>query len=270
MATSGQIKTYEVDGGTYYYCSWQQVTQEVANNRTKINYQFGIHCRWNYYSNAARIDNVIINGTTVKGSETYSDLSQGDHQLGSGSMWINHNADGTKTFSMSMSGWVIDGGTTTGSGSFTLNKINRYAVTNSATGDNIENSFSVNYTKYVDTYKYKLRISYPGVSTLERIDYNTSGTSFNLSKESIENIYDTYPDTNTFNLGFAVETWSSDGNSKLSDGNEKILSCTKTDRIGRLYINNEWKRSTPYVRVNGEWKKAIPYTRINNEWKRGR
>ena len=56
----------------------------------------------------------------------------------------------------------------------------------------------------------------------------------------------------------------------LSSGNEKIISCTKTDRIGRLRINGEWKRSTPYVRINGEWKKAIPYTRINNEWKRGR
>jgi hypothetical protein len=148
-----------------------------------------------------------------------------------------------------------------------LTNISRYAVTNSVAGSNIEENFSVNYTKYVN-YTYKLRISRPRIEALETINYPTSGTIFKLSKATIERLFDVYPNTNTFDLGFAIETW--DGNTMLSAGNEKIISCTKTDRIGRLRINGEWKRSTPYVRINGEWKKAIPYTRINNEWKRGR
>jgi hypothetical protein len=182
---------------------------------------------------------------------------------------IRHNDDGTASISMSSAfnsgpwGWNNSANDTA-----TIPKINRYAVTNSVTGSNIEENFSVNYTKYISNWSYKLRISIPSVKELERINYPTSGTIFQLSKATIEELYDRYPDTNTFNLGFRVETWN--GNTMLSAGNEKIISCTKVDRIGRLRINGEWKRSTPYVRVNGEWKKAVPYTRINNEWKRGR
>ena len=269
MASSGGVTTYTIDDGTYFYCNWQQASQDTANNRTLINYQYGVYCRYNYYSNAIRMDYVNINGSQVKGSETYSNLGQGTHQLGANSMWISHNADGNKTFNINLSGWAIGAGTATGSQNFTLNKINRYAVTNSATGNNIEENFSVNYTKYVSTYKYKLRISIPNVRELEKIDYNTSGTSFTLSKQTIDDLYNIYGPLSTFNLGFAVETWDSTGTNKLSDGNEKILSCS-TDSKGRIRINGVWENATPYIRVNGEWKRAIPHIRINNEWKRGK
>lgn len=184
---------------------------------------------------------------------------------------IRHNDDGNASISMSSAfnsgpwGWNNSANDTA-----TIPKINRYAKTNSVNGTELEGTFKVNYTKYVNTYKYKLRISFPGIKAIETIDYNTSGTPFTLSKEAIEECYDRYPDTNTFQLGFAIETWNSAGTSKLSAGNEIKINCTKVDRIIRLRVNDEWKRATPYVRVNGDWKKAVPYTRINNEWKRGR
>lgn len=269
MATSGQVKTYEVDGGTYFYVNWQQASQSTSGNYTDINWQLNIHCRWNYYSNALRSNGVNINGGNVYGGATYSNLGQGDHQLASGSLRIYHNADGTKSFNINTSGWVIDGGDTSGSGDFTLNTIPRYAVTNSASGSNVEENFSVSYTKYVTSYKYKLRISIPGVRALERINYNTSGVSFKLSQSTIDDLFNTYGANATFNLGFAVETYDSSGNNKISNGNEKIISC-KTDSKGRIRINGEWKNATLYVRVNGSWKKATPYIRMNNEWKRGK
>lgn len=211
-----------------------------------------------------------VNGQLVCNQNITYDLQNNTITVASGTIRVNHNADGSKSigFSASFTDNSNGKGSASCSGSMNLTKINRYAVTNSATGSNIEENFSVNYTKYISSWSYKLRISRPGIEALETINYPTSGTTFTLSKATIEKLFDLYPDTNTFNLGFAVETWN--GNTKLSDGNEKIISCTKTDRIGRLRINGEWKRSTPYVRVNGEWKKAIPYTRINNEWKRGR
>ena len=270
MATSGQVKTYEVDGGTYFYVDWQQTSQSESGNYTNINWQLNIHCRWNYYSNAIRSNGVSINGSSVYGGGTFSNINQGNYRLASGSLRINHNNDGTKTFNISTSGWVIDGGDTSGSQNFTLNKINRYATTNSVTGSDIENNFSVNYSKYVNDYKYKLRISYPGIRPIETIDDYVSDTSFALSSATIEDIYNTYPNTNTFDLGFAIETWDSAGTTKLSAGNEKVINCTKVDRIARLYVNNEFKRAVPYVWVTNEWKKAIPYVWSNNEWKRGR
>ena len=267
-STSGRVSTFEVDGGTYFYVDWQQTGQSASGNYTDINWQLNIHCRWNYYSNALRSNGVNINGVNVYGGATYSNLGQGDHQLASGSLRIGHNEDGTKTFEIDTSGWVLDGGDTWGSGNFELTRINRYAKTDSVSGQNVENNFSVSYTKYTSSYSYKLRISYPGIRALETINYNTSGASFKLTDATIEDIYNTYPNTDTFNLGFAVETWS--GSSRLSAGNEIIKSCTKTPRVIRLRVNGEWKKATPYVRKNGEWKKATPYIRKNNEWKRGK
>jgi hypothetical protein len=213
-----------------------------------------------------------VNGQQVCNQNITYDLTGNTITVASGTIRVNHNSDGSKTigFSASFTDNSNGKGSASLSGDLTLTKINRYAVTNSVTGNNIEEAFSVSYSKYINDYKYKLRISYPGIKALETIDYNTSGTSFTLSKESIDAIYDDYPDASSVNLGFAVETWNSAGTSRLSSGNEKIVSCTKPDRAVRLRMNDEWKRSVPYVRVNGEWKKAIPYTRINNEWKRGK
>jgi len=210
-----------------------------------------------------------VNGSLVCNQNITYDLQGNTITVASGSIKVPHDADGSKTigFSASFTDNSNGKGSASLSGDLTLTKINRYAVTNSVTGSNIEENFSVNYTKYVN-YTYILRISRPRIEALETINYPTSGTIFKLSKATIKRLFDVYPNTNTFDLGFAIETW--DGNTMLSAGNEKIISCTKTDRIGRLRINGEWKRSTPYVRINGEWKKAIPYTRINNEWKRGR
>ena len=251
---------------------------DTANNKSRVHWELNIvgQSGWDFYTIAGTLS-VTVNGVNVHNSYNTRDYdgSGNEYNWASGDLDVTHDSDGSKTVGASFSytepyPQTYTVGDCSASGSMTLTKINRYATTNSVTGNNIEESFSVNFTKYVNTYKYKLRISVPNVQTLETIDYNTSGTSFTLSKQSIDTLYDLYPDTNTFNLGFRVETWNSAGTSKLSDGNEKTISCSKTDRIIRIRVSGEWKRATPYVRVSGEWKKAIPYTRINNEWKRGR
>ena len=126
FANSGQCVTSTDGDGSYFYVNWQQASQDIANNKTTINYQYGVHCGTNYYSNAVRIDYVNINEQQVKGSQTYSNLNRGDHELGSGSMDIYHGSDGTKTFNINLSGknWRVS--TVTGSKDFTLNSIPRY------------------------------------------------------------------------------------------------------------------------------------------------
>ena len=226
MATSGSVITNKVDENTYFYVNWQQASQSVSGNYTDINWQHGVNCRYYYGNNALQSYGVSINGQTVYGGAVYSNLGQGTHQLANGTLRIYHDANGNKTFNINTSGWVIGEGTVSGSQNFTLNKINRVAITNSVTGSDIEQPFSVNYTKYVNNYTYKLRISVPNVVALETIEYNTSNEAFTLSQETIEALYQRFTATNTFNLGFAVETWN--GSTKLSSGNEKVISCKIT------------------------------------------
>ena len=138
MATSGQVRTYEVDQGTYFYVNWQQASQNIPGNYTDINWQLCIYCRWNYRDNALRSNGVNINGSNVYGGATYSNINQGYHELTNGTTRIYHNTDGTKTFNINTSGWVIDGGNTSGSQDFTLNSIPRWATMNSASNFNDE------------------------------------------------------------------------------------------------------------------------------------
>jgi hypothetical protein len=265
------------NGHHTFYLNLSESNVDTANNRSTVNWNFQItgQSGWDFYDIGSTIV-ITINGTQVYNA--YAQRSYGGSGTAtwaSGSIVVPHNSDGSKTISASFSysqssSSYYTPGNASGSGNMTLTKINRYAVTNSVNGTDLEGIFKVNYTKYVNDYKYKVRISFPKIEALDYIDYNTSGEPFTLSNNVIEKAYDRYPDTNTFQLGFAVETWNNAGTQRIDLGNEVVINCTKTDRIGRLFINNEWKRSVPYVRINGEWVKAIPYTRINNEWKRGR
>lgn len=93
--------------------------------------------RW--YSNAVRIDYAKINGTTVKSSETYSPGGNwgNGHKLASGTISISSTYGSEKSFTVELSGWFYNQGTTTGSATFTLpaipNPVTTPTVTCSAT-----------------------------------------------------------------------------------------------------------------------------------------
>lgn len=252
---------------------WSSSSNGSSANSSNVTAHLQIRRTNSYTTTGTFNGSLSINGSSV-GVSWHGSINSGWVEIASRTVTVGHNADGSKSCNISSSvtgpsGTSLSGNTTTASANVTLDKIARYAVTSSASGSNIESPFSVKYTKYVSSYKYKLRISIPNVIELERIDYNTSGASFNLKPATIDYLYNKYGPNATFNLGFAVETWNSGGSSKLSAGNEKIISC-KTDSKGRIRINGSWKNASLYVRVNGSWKKAMPYIRINNEWKRGK
>ena len=173
MAKNGSLNTNTYDN-SYFYVNWQTANSEedrIANNRDIINWQAGIVSGAYWYSNAVRIYSIDINGTRVFDGGVWSNIYHETKQLASGSnIIIPHNPDGTKSFNITISAWLYSDGNLSGSQTFTLDTINRYAVTNNVVGNNIEGMFKVNYTKYVSSYKYKLRISIPNVEVLERID----------------------------------------------------------------------------------------------------
>lgn len=127
MATSGTVySTYAKS--SRLYVSWSQTGQSVSGNYTNISWTAGIIVggsnKW--YSNAVKITSVYINGSKVSSGGTYSNLtSNGTYQKLSGTATIPHNADGTKTFSVSISGWFYDYGNKSGSDTFILTTIPR-------------------------------------------------------------------------------------------------------------------------------------------------
>lgn len=82
-------------------CSWSSRIDETTENGT--------------WSNAAATWSAAVNGSTVgSGSKTYDFRSTNSVALGSGSVWVTHNADGTKTVAVSA---AVGGGTAIGSAS---------------------------------------------------------------------------------------------------------------------------------------------------------
>lgn len=127
MATSGSVTSGTAGSGgkSYFQVNWSRSSVSIPNNKSTISWTLKLIAGNYWYTNAVRIDYVKINGTTVKGSETYSNKIDNTYTLASGTLDIPHNSDGTKTFTIELSGWFYDYGTRTGSANFTLDTIPR-------------------------------------------------------------------------------------------------------------------------------------------------
>ena len=107
MATSGKVVT-NTTYDSYFWVKWEQIgSQDTVNNRTLIKWSCGVYCGHSFYSNAIKMSGFYINGSLVYSGGTYSNYSPGDHEIASGTLYISHNTDGTKTFNISsFTGWL--------------------------------------------------------------------------------------------------------------------------------------------------------------------
>lgn len=133
MATSGQLNTNTVYD-SYFWVKWSQESQDIAGNKTKINWSCGVYCGHSFYSNAIKMSAFTINGTQVYGGGTYSNYSKGNHTIASGTLWISHGTDGKKTFSISsFTGWLYSNyNYSCNGGSYELTTIPRKATITAA------------------------------------------------------------------------------------------------------------------------------------------
>ena len=111
MATDAIIKT-NVKYGSYFWVQWSVREQDAARNKTVILWSCGLHPEEQYYTNAIRMSAVVINGRTVYSGGTYSDITDyREKTFASGTMEIDHESDGSKTFTVAaFSGWLYGNG----------------------------------------------------------------------------------------------------------------------------------------------------------------
>lgn len=126
--------TTNTEYDSYFWVEWSQAGQDIASNKTKINWSGGVYCGHSFYSNAIRMSGVYINGELVYDGGIYSNFSSGNHTIASGTLDISHNADGTKSFTISsFTGWLYNGHNySANSTSHTLTPIPRAASITSA------------------------------------------------------------------------------------------------------------------------------------------
>ncbi len=167
MAVNGSLATSEISGRSLTF-SWSQSSQSIENNTTTISWSLkgsGSYGSDPYHYWVAVKDVVLtINDTTYKyWTGTQTNCYNGTI-VGSGSLTIPHTSDGSKSFSVSVSAWIYSG-TTSKSGSFTLNTIPRAGLLTSATDVTLPLTGSatstVKWTSYSSAFYYKLGVSVP-------------------------------------------------------------------------------------------------------------
>lgn len=173
--TNGRVVTSRLKN-SYFYVDWQKSSDSTAKNYTIIKWQAGLNCGtsgsgWDsWYSNAIKINKITANGQTLEldstgvTNKTYSNISgAGDHQLASGTAQIDHNSDGKKTFTITISGWLYNYGNTSGSDSFELPKIPRTSnVSLSSTNFNIGTSITINTNRASSDFTHTAVIEFNG------------------------------------------------------------------------------------------------------------
>lgn len=148
QVTSGIVKS-DTQWYSTFYVSWSRTSYSVASNESTISWEAGLIITNGAYwqTNAVRINSIYINGDEVLSNKTYSNISgNGTHKLASGTKTIKHNDDGTKSFGISISGWLYDTGSPSGSGTFELVSIPRYATANQSFKSKTETTISMNWS----------------------------------------------------------------------------------------------------------------------------
>lgn len=185
MALSGSVTTNKYDSKVGLKLTWTG-TQSIANNTTKIS--------WTLKSNGGSSGNwwyagpvtVVIGGKTVLNTTSRFKLYGGGAYKKTGSVTINHNADGSKSVSMSVKAAIYSSSVNcTGSSSFTLNKIDRYALITGFESFNDEGSPTITYSNtrgpdYVTDLK--LRVTWnSGANYTDWYTLNDAGGTYTLN-----------------------------------------------------------------------------------------
>ena len=181
--------------------------------------------------------------------------------------WIvDHNADGTKTLTITSDFDADASSGMTGayvSTTFTLDTNPRGSVINSVSNFNLEDTFSVSVTKYSSSFTDTLAIKYGG-TTIKTITGYTSGASINLSDTEILTAYNALGSNMSGTFTFNLTTKS--GSTTIGTDSDTATGTAK----GTMYINSggTWKRTVPHRNVSGAWKKCIAYINSGGTWKR--
>lgn len=174
MAKSGSITTNESHGRSVKL-SWSLSSQSIENNQSTLSWSItgaGSASGWVMTGGFK----AIINGTTVYSTSTDTRIQlYNGTSVASGTTKITHNADGTKSFSLSIEAGVYTYAVSvTASGTHTLDTIPR-ASTVSATNTNLNSASTITITRASSSFTHTLTYSFG--STTGTIVSKTTSTS---------------------------------------------------------------------------------------------
>lgn len=228
MATSGSFEK-SITSWLKLRVEWVVNSQNIATNKTNLTvtvYLVSTASNGVINSSASKTINLTINGTTYSYSAAGLAKISGSQkkQLFKKTVDVAHNADGTKSCSISCSFGIqvtLSGtyyGTVSTSGTATLNTIPRASSIASISGSTIGSSVTVNITPASSSFTHKVYYKAPNTSTnvlKATLAAGTNSTSFTPPLSDCSNI----PNATSGTATITLETYS---------GSTKLGTVTKT------------------------------------------
>ncbi len=240
--------------------------KDISNNRSKIS--------WTLKSTGGSSGRytvgptyVYINGEQVfyKKQISYSassDTFPSSTGSVSGSIYVNHESNGKKSISVSLTTAVYYDGTGTTSGTWTLDDIPRASVIGSISNFNVESGCKVPITKYLSSFRDKLEI-YVGSTLIKTIDNYTSNSQITFTDAEILKIYNATA-TNSKSATFTFKTTTYNGSSNIGTSSGSAVGTIQG--LAYVNINGQMVRAVPWVKINNVWKRSIPKINNNGSW----
>ena len=172
MALSGNFNTNKYTTSSHgtigLNLSWT-ATQSIVNNTTKISWTLKSNGTMSsgYYVQAGPVT-VTINGTKVLNTTSRFSMKGSGAYKKTGTITVSHAADGSKSVSMSVKAAIYSASVNcTGSKTYSLNKINRYALLGDAPSFTDEGNPTITFTNPAGTdlvTDLKVRLTWDGGS----------------------------------------------------------------------------------------------------------
>lgn len=218
MATNGNKSFYVTDYDKLVF-EWAQKSQDISSNSTTIS--------WSLKLVASNYGKIIASGTspfsvTVNSKKQSQNCSiainnNETRTLMSGTETIKHNDDGTASFNFEVSGTFNMNfansyvGTIKGSGTGTLNKINRVSTLNKINDFELDKEIVISYNKYISSYVNTLVIKAKN-TTIKTISNVQNNQKIKFDEVELINIYKQYPNSTVCGLDFYLNTSDSTNN----------------------------------------------------------
>lgn len=263
MATSGQMRGNNISiggrGGQYYFINWQLASQNTSGNSSRINWQAYFHydladaqldngnadLSGNRWSNGGRVKNFAGTFTTR------------NHQVASGSFDIGHNNNGTRTLSVSGGITAYQSGRSSGSGSWALTTIPRYANINSWSLNNVTEK-SIGVTLSTNATVNAVQYSLNGGGWVTGYSGNFTSRSFTISGLNPATTYTVRIRVRRADSGL----WTNSGNRSATTtavviSSATVPSATDTSLTIRATVNRTANRLEYRPGTSGTWLEAV-------------
>ena len=213
-STSGTVVTSPEQKQRSLTLTWSQTSQSIPNNTTTISWTLkGSGSDSIYYYVTCRRIKVTINGTQAWYHAGEIDVNN-QEVIATGTFDVPHNADGTKTFTIAVEAAIYEVAVnSTGSGSWTLATIPRYASVSQSVSSKTETTITMAWSSdsTVDYIWYKIGSgSWNGIDVADGKSgtYTITGRSANTAYMIYTRVRRKDSQLTTDSSGLSVTTYS--------------------------------------------------------------